>query len=48
VDDQLTAEAVEVERRGRRGIYDVKIINQKGETVALFRGHSATVKGTWV
>jgi acyl-CoA thioesterase len=48
VDDHLTAEALEVERRGRRGIYDVKVINQKGETVALFRGHSATVKGTWV
>jgi acyl-CoA thioesterase len=48
VDDHLTAEALEVERRGRRGIYDVKVTNQKGETVALFRGHSATVKGTWV
>ena len=29
VDDRLTAEASEVERRGRRGIYDVKVINQK-------------------
>ena len=48
VDDRLTAEASEVERRGRRGIYDVKVINQNGETVALFRGQSATVKGTWV
>ena len=48
VDDRLTAEASEVERRGRRGIYDVKVVNQNGETVALFRGQSATVKGTWV
>jgi acyl-CoA thioesterase len=48
VDDRLTAEASEVERRGRRGIYDVKVSNQNGETVALFRGQSATVKGTWV
>ena len=48
VDDRLTAEASEVERRGRRGIYDVRVVNQNGETVALFRGQSATVKGTWV
>lgn len=48
VDDHLTAEAAEVIRRGRRGVYDVKVTNQKGDTVALFRGHSATVKGTWV
>jgi acyl-CoA thioesterase len=48
VDDRLTAEAREVERKERRGIYDVKVVNQKGETVALFRGTSATVKGTWI
>ena len=48
VDEVLTAEAREVERRGRRGIYDVRVTNQKGETVALFRGQSATVKGTWL
>jgi acyl-CoA thioesterase len=48
IDDRLSAEASEVDRRERRGIYDVKVMNQKGETVALFRGHSATVKGTWV
>ena len=47
-DEVLTAEAHEVERRGRRGIYDVRVTNQKGETVALFRGQSATVKGTWL
>lgn len=48
IDERLTAEASEVDRRERRGIYDVRVTNQKGETVALFRGHSATVKGTWV
>jgi acyl-CoA thioesterase len=48
VKDRLTAEAREVERRTRRGVYDVKVVNQKGETVALFRGESNTVKGTWV
>ena len=48
IDDVLTAQAAEVLRSGRRGIYDVKVINQKGDTVALFRGHCATVKGKWI
>ena len=48
LDDRLTAEASEVLRVERRGIYDVKVTNQKGETVALFRGHAATIKGKWI
>ena len=48
LEDRLTAEASEVLRGGRRGIYDVKVTNQKGETVALFRGHAATIKGKWI
>ena len=48
LEDRLTAEASEVVRGGRRGIYDVKVTNQNGETVALFRGHGATVKGKWI
>lgn len=44
--DRLTATAREVSRRGRSGIYDVRITNQEGEVVAEFRGHSRTVKGT--
>jgi len=44
--DRLTAEAREVSRRGRGGIYDIRIVNQAGEPVAEFRGHSRTVKGT--
>jgi acyl-CoA thioesterase len=48
VGDRLTAHAAELERRARRGVYDVKVVNQKGETVALFRGESAMVKGTWL
>ncbi|SFT78245.1 hydroxyphenylacetyl-CoA thioesterase PaaI [Mesorhizobium sp. YR577] len=44
--DRLTATAKEVSRGGRDGIYDVRIINQKGEHVAEFRGQSRTVKGT--
>ncbi len=44
--DKLSAAAREVVRRGRSGIYDIHIINQNGETIAEFRGHSRTVKGT--
>ena len=48
VGDELTAVASEVERAGRRGVYDVRVTNQAGTTVALFRGQSATVKGVWI
>ena len=44
--DRLTAHARELSRRGRSGIYDVRVTNQNGEAVAEFRGHSRTVKGT--
>ncbi|MCP8938485.1 hydroxyphenylacetyl-CoA thioesterase PaaI [Alsobacter sp. SYSU M60028] len=44
--DRLTASAREVSRRGRGGIYDVRVTNQSGEVIAEFRGHSRTVKGT--
>lgn len=46
IGDRLTAEAREVSRRGRSGLYDIRITNQNGEHVAEFRGHSRTVKGT--
>ena len=46
IGDRLTATATEVSRRGRSGIYDVRVTNQNGEHVAEFRGHSRTVKGT--
>ena len=46
VGDHLTATATEVSRRGRSGIYDVRISNQDGAHVAEFRGHSRTIKGT--
>jgi len=44
--DRLTATAKETSRRGRSGIYDIRITNQDGEHVAEFRGHSRIVKGT--
>jgi acyl-CoA thioesterase len=46
--DELTAAAREVWRSRRSGIYDVVVINQKGECVALFRGRSHELGGTLV
>ncbi|EGD04898.1 phenylacetic acid degradation protein PaaD [Burkholderia sp. TJI49] len=45
-DDVLTAEATEQTRHGRQGIYDIRVTNRAGETVAMFRGKSAQIKGT--
>jgi acyl-CoA thioesterase len=45
--DVLTAEGVEQAHAGRRGVYDMRVTNQKGELIALFRGKSATIKGRW-
>lgn len=44
--DHLRAEAHEVARAGRSGIYDIRVTNQKDAVIAEFRGHSRTVKGT--
>jgi len=44
--DVLTCEGVEQTLSGRHGIYDMKVTNQRGETVALFRGKSAVIAGT--
>lgn len=41
----LTAEAVEQTLSGRNGIYDIRVTNHGGETVAMFRGKSAQIKG---
>lgn len=46
--DRLTAEALEVARAGRHSVYDVRVTNQNQQTIALFRGKAATVKGSWV
>ena len=42
--DTLTAQATEVARTGRTGIYDVVVHNQHGELIATFRGRSARIK----
>ncbi len=44
--DLLTCEGVEQLLQGRHGIYDMKVTNQHGETVAMFRGKSAQIAGT--
>jgi acyl-CoA thioesterase len=46
--DELTAEASETAHAGRTRIYDVRVTDQGGRLIAVFRGKSATVKGTWV
>jgi acyl-CoA thioesterase len=43
--DELTAEASEVWRTRRNGIYEISICNQDGERVALFRGRSYRIDG---
>jgi acyl-CoA thioesterase len=43
--DVLTATAHEVSRSGRTGVYDVTVNNQRGDTVAVFRGRSYAIKG---
>ncbi|HEY2188888.1 MAG TPA: hydroxyphenylacetyl-CoA thioesterase PaaI [Caldimonas sp.] len=43
--DVLTADAVEVSRSGRTGVYDIVVTNRAGARVALVRGRSAAL--TW-
>jgi acyl-CoA thioesterase len=44
--DVLTCEGVEQTLSGRHGIYDMRVTNQTGEVVAMFRGKSAVIAGT--
>ena len=43
--DVLTCEGLEQTLSGRHGIYDMKVTNQRGEVVAMFRGKSAVIPG---
>ena len=45
---RLTAHARERVQYGRNGIFDVKVKDDEGTTVAEFRGHSRTIGGAWV
>ncbi|HXP66701.1 MAG TPA: hydroxyphenylacetyl-CoA thioesterase PaaI [Steroidobacteraceae bacterium] len=42
--ERLTAAASEVTRTARGGIYDVRIANQAGESIAVFRGRSSRLR----
>jgi acyl-CoA thioesterase len=46
--DELTAEARELWRTRRNGIYEITVCNQHGERIALFRGRSYRVNGAVV
>ena len=43
--DVLTAESMEQALQGKTGVYDIKVTNQEGRTIALFRGKSHRVSG---
>lgn len=43
--DVLTAEAVESYQQGRNGVTDVRVTNQAGSLIALFRGNSRRING---
>ncbi|HEY1329763.1 MAG TPA: hydroxyphenylacetyl-CoA thioesterase PaaI [Casimicrobiaceae bacterium] len=44
--DLLTAVGCERSRSGRTGVYDIEVRNQRGDTIALFRGKSYRIKGS--
>ena len=43
--DELTAEATELWRSRRSGLYAITVANQRGEPIALFRGRSHRIDG---
>jgi len=43
--DELTAEASELWRTRRNGLYEIVVTNQRGERIALFRGRSYRIDG---
>ncbi len=46
--DVLTAEGIEQHLAGRSGVYDMRVTDQNGRLIALFRGKSATIKGQFI
>ena len=44
---RLRATALERQRVGRDGVYDIAVVDDTGAIVAEFRGHSRTVAGTY-
>ncbi|HLY53407.1 MAG TPA: hydroxyphenylacetyl-CoA thioesterase PaaI [Steroidobacteraceae bacterium] len=43
--DELTAEACELWRTRRNGIYEITVTSQRGERIALLRGRSYRIEG---
>jgi acyl-CoA thioesterase len=46
--DVLTCVGAEQALAGRHGIYDMRVTNQQGEVIAMFRGKSAQIAGAIV
>lgn len=46
--DVLDATAVEVNRAGRSGLYDIAVTQQDGTLIASFRGHSRAIAGSHI
>jgi acyl-CoA thioesterase len=46
--DVLTAEGVEQHLAGRSGVYDMRVTDQAGRLIAMFRGKSATIRGQFI
>lgn len=46
VGDNLTCVGQEQVLQGRNGIYDMRVSNQRGEMIALFRGKSTLIRGS--
>lgn len=43
--ERLTAQAIEISRSGRSGVYDVTVTGDSDRRIALFRGHSREING---
>lgn len=43
--DLLTASSKEAQRKGRSAIYDIEVVNEAGEIIAIFRGLARQIKG---
>lgn len=44
--DRLVATAKERSRASRTGVYDVEVLDERGQTIALFRGTSYRITGS--
>ena len=47
IGDTLSAKAGMLNQSGRSGVYDITVRNQQEQLIAVFRGRSATIKGSF-